>query len=478
MASGFLIARANPTERPTSGLAAPTIVAAPVIGTPDFAQIVARYGPAVVNISVTELRKPTNNGSDSPWIPWRRGVPGFDPNDPFFEFFKHFEVPNGGAGGGRSMPLRGQGSGFIISSDGLILTNAHVVRDADEVTVKLTDRREFRAKVLGADPKTDVAVLKVEANNLPTAPLGKADSIAVGEWVLAIGSPFGFDNSATAGIVSAKRRSLPGDAFVPFIQTDVAVNPGNSGGPLFNARGDVIGINSQIYSATGGYEGISFAIPIDVALDVKDQILRTGHVVHARLGVTIQGVDQGLADSFKLARPEGALVANVDADGPAARAGLESGDVIRAVNGHAIITSGDLPVIVGEAKPGDTITLDIWRRGKPEKIYAKLGSVDDSTKAVSNTGGSTSKGRLGLTLRPLDLDERRDTGVHGGLMVEDVGGAAARAGIQAGDVLVAINGTAVRTVDQVREVVRTAGKSVALLVSRGGSQIFVPVHLG
>src|SRR5690606_29981909 len=305
---------------PATVATAPAIAPAAPVAMSDFSQIVQRYGPAVVNISVSGMKKVAD-----------AEVPGLDPNDPFYEFFKRFQGPNGG--GPREMAVRGEGSGFIVDPNGVILTNAHVVRDAKDVTVKLTDRREFRAKVLGSDPKTDVAVLKIDAKNLPVVPLGSARDLKVGEWVLAIGSPFGFENSVTAGVVSAKGRSLPDDGFVPFIQTDVAVNPGNSGGPLFNTRGEVVGINSQIFSRTGGYQGLSFAIPIDVAPRVRDQIAATGKVSHARLGVSIQEVNQTLADSFKLDKPEGALVANVEKGGPADKAGLQPGDVIRKVNG-------------------------------------------------------------------------------------------------------------------------------------------------
>ena len=267
-----------------------------------------------------------------------------------------------------------------MSPDGVILTNAHVVRDAKEVTVKLQDRREYRARVLGSDPKTDVAVLKIDAKNLPVVPIGKSSDLKVGEWVLAIGSPFGLDSTVTAGVVSAKGRSLPDDSNVPFIQTDVAVNPGNSGGPLFNTRGEVVGINSQIYSQTGGYQGLSFAIPIDVAYRIKEQLVATGTVKHAKLGVTVQEVNQGFADSFKLESPEGALVSNVERGGAADKAGLKSGDVIRKLNGQPIVASGDLPAMLSLARPGDQVKLDVWRDGKIVQIGARL--ADASEKAA------------------------------------------------------------------------------------------------
>ncbi len=346
--------------------AAPAAVTAPVTtgptGMPDFSQITERHGQAVVNITVSGSQRASDDEGGStaqPRMPF-----GIDPDDPFYEFFKRFQGPNGRMPGQPQVPMRGMGSGFIISPDGIVLTNAHVVRDAKDVTVKLTDRREFQAKVLGVDPKTDVAVLKIEAKNLPVVPLGNTRDLRVGEWVLAIGSPFGFENSVTAGVVSAKGRSLPDDSYVPFIQTDVAVNPGNSGGPLFNSRGEVVGINSQIYSRSGGYQGVSFAIPIDLAINIKDQIVATGKASHARLGVTIQEVNQTLADSFKLDKPEGALVSSVEADGPADKAGLKAGDVIRKVNGQAIVSSGDLPALIGQSAPGEKVTLEVWREGK------------------------------------------------------------------------------------------------------------------
>jgi serine protease Do len=275
------------------------------------------------------------------------------------------------------------------------------VRDAKDVTVKLTDRREFQAKVLGSDPKTDVAVLKIDASNLPVVAMGSSRDLKVGEWVLAIGSPFGFENSVSAGVVSAKGRSLPDDSFVPFIQTDVAVNPGNSGGPLFNTRGEVIGINSQIYSRTGGYQGLSFAIPIDLATRIKDQIVATGKASHARLGVAIQEMNQALADSFKLDKPEGALVSNVDAGGPADQAGLKTGDVIRKVSGQPIIAAGDLSALIGQSAPGEKVALEVWRQGKREELTARLGDASDAKTQLAKADDAAGKGKLGLALRPL-----------------------------------------------------------------------------
>ncbi len=436
---------------------------------PDFSAITAQNGPAVVNISVTGVTKTSN---DEPLA----GASPFGSGD-LQEFFRRFQQ-GPGQQAPRDMPTRGQGSGFIVSPDGIILTNAHVVRDATEVSVKLTDRREFIAKVLGSDAKTDVAVLKIEAKNLPTVTTGRIQDLRVGEWVLAIGAPFGFENSVTAGVVSAKGRSLPDDSAVPFIQTDVAVNPGNSGGPLFNTRGEVIGINSQIYSRTGGYQGLSFAIPIDLALKIKDQIVTHGKVEHARLGVAIQEVNQALADSFGLDKPEGALVSSIDKGGPADKAGLQTGDIIRKVDGRVINSSGDLPAIVSLAKPGDTMAMEVWRKGQARQIDAILGSATAPSKQVADAQALAGQGRLGLALRPLQPQEEQQAGVPSGLLVESVAGAAARAGIAAGDVVLAVNGTAVRDVEQVRAIVAKSAKSVALLIQRDGDKIFIPIRLG
>jgi serine protease Do len=477
-AGAALVAGSHSHAATTAGAAAsPAPAIASVVAAPDFSQIAERYGAAVVNVAVSGMKQ-VGSGTDDDATAQRGGVPGIDPNDPFFEFFRHFQGQNGPFQGRQELPVRGQGSGFIVSADGLILTNAHVVRDAKDVTVKLTDRREFQAKVLGSDPKTDVAVLKINATNLPVAPLGNASDLKVGEWVLAIGSPFGFENSVTAGVVSAKGRSLPDESFVPFIQTDVAVNPGNSGGPLFNARGQVIGINSQIFSHTGGYQGLSFAIPIDVATRVRDQIVATGKASHARLGVTVQEMNQTLADSFKLDKPEGALVANVESGSAADKAGLKTGDVIRKVNGQAIVASGDLPALIGQAAPGARITLEIWRQGKHDELSATLGDASEKSTQLAKADEGTDKGRLGLALRPMEPQEKREVGAAGGLLVLQVGGPAALAGVQQGDVLMAVNGTPVSTIEQVRAVVAKSNKSVALLIQRDGSKIFVPVRVG
>jgi serine protease Do len=440
---------------------------------PNYRAIVQQFGPAVVGITVAGTQKPEGGGGRS--LP-----PGME-DDPFFQFFKG--IPGYGQGGPRgeapSQPFRGQGSGFIISDDGLILTNAHVVRDAKEVTVKLSDRSEYSAKVLGSDPVTDVAVLRIDAKNLPTVRLGDPKQLGVGDPVLAIGAPFGFEQTATQGIVSAKGRSLPGDAVVPFIQTDAAVNPGNSGGPLFSGNGEVIGINAQIYSHTGGYQGLAFAIPIDVALKVKDQIVATGKASHGRLGVSVQDLNQNLAESFGLKRPDGALVAQVVPGSAAAAAGLKAGDVITHVNGEALARSGALSSLIGMSAPGEKVKLTVWRDQKAIELDAKLGGTGaNNAEQVAEGAGDAQGVKLGLSLRALQPNERQLSKIEGGLVVEQVSGAAERAGIEAGDVLLAINGKPVSSIEQIRGVLKSQPKSVALLVQRQGNQIFVPVPLG
>lgn len=458
------VAADDASQTPLPAVAVPT----------DFSQITKRYGPAVVNISVTGTVKTSMQGPQ-----------GMSPDDPFFEFFRRFGMPNGPMGPmgpngpQREQPTRGQGSGFIVSADGVILTNAHVVQNATQVTVKLTDRREYDAKVIGADPKTDVAVLKIDAKNLPTVALGSTRALDVGQWVLAIGAPFGFENSVTAGVVSAKERALPDDSAVPFIQTDVAINPGNSGGPLMNTRGEVVGINSQIISRSGGYQGLSFAIPIEVAVRVKDQILADGHASHARLGVAIQDVNQAFADAFKLERPQGALVSKVEPGSPAEKAGLKAGDVVQSLDGEPIVVSSELSSRIGQATPGTEVEMGVWREGKSRTVTAKLGNAKDTQVASAAERGSAAQGgKLGLSLRPLQPQEQRQAGTEGGLLVEDASGPAANAGVQPGDVLLAINGTPMRSIEQARDVVEHSRRSVALLIQRGDERIFVPVRIG
>jgi len=444
---------------------APTVPIGPMTA-PNYRAIVDRYGPAVVGINTQGIMKTSS-----------QDLPDDLANDPFFKFFQG--IPGMQQRGQKSaVPVRGQGSGFIVGKDGIILTNAHVVRDANEVTVKLNDRREYKAKVLGSDPSTDVAVLKINAGNLPVVALGNPTRLSVGDYVLAIGSPFGFEQSATAGIVSAKGRSLPGDSYVPFIQTDVAVNPGNSGGPLFNANGEVVGINSQIYSQTGGYQGVSFAIPIDVALKVKDQIVSTGKVRHARLGVSVQEVNQPLADSFKLPQPEGALVSSVASGSAASKAGLQAGDVILKFNGQPIQHAGDLSSQVGLAKPGDKAKFEVWRNGKKLELSAALMAADDAAAKDDASSASAPGGKLGVAVRPLTPEEKREARVANGVLVEEVDGPAARSGVEAGDIIVSVNGAAVKSVEELQKLVGAQSKHLALLIQRGGEKIFVPVTLG
>ena len=437
------------------------------VGLPDFSGLVEHLGPAVVNVA-TVGRIVTNTDD----------MPGMSPGDPMYDFFKRFGF---GDPRGRShppVPMRGEGSGFIVSADGYILTNAHVVNDATEVTVRMTDRHEYAAKVIGVDERTDVAVLKIEADNLPFVRFGNPEALKVGEWVVAIGSPFGFENSVTAGIVSAKSRSLPGDAYTPFIQTDVAVNPGNSGGPLFNLKGEVVGINSQIYSRTGGYQGVSFAIPIDVAVNVRDQLVAHGRVERGRIGVTIQDVNQALADSFGLDRPQGALVSSVERGGPADDAGVKTGDVILAVNGQAVEQSGELPSLIAAIKPGTKATLTLWRDKSKKDLSIKVGELEQERIAKADDSRGAEGGKLGLAVRPLSPAERQQTDTEGRLLVEGVEGPAALAGVQSGDIILAVNGREVDTVKGLREAVDQSGSTVALLIQRGDAQIFVPIKVG
>ena len=474
-----LAALSTATATATTPAAPPAVpLVAGNAATPNYRVIVQQFGPAVVGITVAGTHQAETAAGG-------RGVPPGMEDDPFFQFYKGIPgfgqrgAPGRGPGGMPQQPFRGQGSGFIISDDGLILTNAHVVRDAKEVSVKLSDRREFSAKVLGSDPVTDVAVLRIDAQGLPTVRLGDPKQLSVGDPVLAIGAPFGFEQTATQGIVSAKGRSLPGDAVVPFIQTDAAVNPGNSGGPLFSGTGEVVGINAQIYSHTGGYQGLAFAIPIDVALNIKDQIVATGKASHGRLGVTVQDLNQGLAESFGLKRPDGALVSQVAPGSAAAAAGLKPGDVITHVNGEALARSGALSSVIGMAKPGETVRLSVWRDHQGVDMQAKLGSATPANEAVADAGGDAAQGpRLGLSLRALQPQEKQQAQLAGGLVVEQVTGAAERAGIEVGDVLLAINGKPVSSIEQIRGVLKSQPKSVALLVQRQGNQIFVPVPLG
>jgi len=452
----------------------PPLPALPPGTAPNYRAIVQEFGPAVVHVSVEGTHKPTNEEIQE------QG--GISPDDPLFRFFRGMpgmpQIQRGGQAA--EQPFKGLGSGFIIGADGLILTNAHVVKEAKDVTVKLQDRREYVAKVLGVDTATDIAVLKIDAKNLPIVRFGQPSKLMVGDYVLAIGAPYGLDQTATSGIISAKGRSLPsegGENFVPFLQTDAAVNPGNSGGPLFDAAGNVIGINSQIYSRTGGFQGVSFAIPIDVALAIKDQIVATGHATHARLGVSIQPLTQDLAESFGLERPDGALVSTVAPNSAAAKAGLKSGDVITKVNGEAISEPGQLSSRVGLSRPGEKVTLEVWRDKKLETVVATLGASTDKLDIASRGDGTGSGEKLGLSLRPLNRDEKGEVG-SAGLVVENAEGAAAKAGVEQGDVLLAVNGKPVASVDDIKAILATKPKRVALLIWRDGSRIFFPVNLG
>jgi len=437
-----------------------------VTGLPDFTQLVERYGTAVVNVSVAR-NVPVARATPFPDIP---------ENDPFYDFFRRFAPPVPPQG---EAPLqRGQGSGFIVSADGLILTNAHVVADASEVSVKLTDRREFEAKVIGVDRRTDVAVLKIDAEGLPAVRIGDPARLRVGEWVLAIGSPFGLENSVTSGIVSAKSRSLPDGSYVPFIQTDVAVNPGNSGGPLFNMNGEVVGINSQIFSRTGGYMGLSFAIPIDVAMNVKDQLVTHGSVTRGRIGVNIQEVDQALANSFGLPKPRGALVSRVEPGSPAEKAGIRTGDVILGVNGKELDQLSELPAAIAAIRPGTPVKLQVWRDRASRDIAVTVGELREDKVALGAPDAKPDSTKLGLALRELTPQERDQIKADGGLVVEDAQGAAARAGIQRGDVILAVGDTPVKSVEQLKKLTEKSGKTVALLIQRNDVRTYVPVQVG
>jgi serine protease Do len=449
--------------------AAPQL-AEPVRGLPDFSSLVDRYGAAVVNVEVVE-KMPAG------------GVQGLSPNDPFYDFFRRFGIPPPDQGHEHQAPVRGAGSGFIVNSDGYILTNTHVVANADEVTVRLTDRREFAAKVIGADERTDVAVIKINASNLPTVKLGDPSRIKPGQWVLAIGSPFGFENTATAGIISATSRAVPGESYVPFIQTDVPVNPGNSGGPLFNMAGEVIGINSQIFSRTGGFMGVSFAIPIDVARNVEEQLIKTGRVVRGRIGVTIQDVNAQLAESFGLDRPRGALVSSVEKDGPAAQAGIAAGDVILGVGGHPVERFGELSSTIAAMKPGSDATLSVWRGGREQNISVKVVELKEQEQTAANRSGKPKEhagdvaSAFGLTVRPLEPREKEQASTQGSLLVEQVTGPAQAADVQPGDIVLGVNGKRVHSVKELQDAARDSGKNVALLIQREEAQIFVPLRL-
>ncbi len=440
---------------------------------PDFTALVERQGAAVVNISTRQAR------AERPQMP--QPFPGIDESDPMFDFFRRF-IPKRPEFPGADPDNPSLGSGFIISADGYILTNAHVVEEAEEILVRLADKREYPAQVIGADVRSDVALIKIEASGLPAVTLGDPDKLKVGEWVLAIGSPFGFEQSVTAGIVSAKGRALPDESFVSFIQTDVAINPGNSGGPLFNLKGEVVGVNSQIYSRTGGYMGLSFAIPIDLAMDVQEQLRSKGRVQRGRIGVAIQEVTRQLADSFGLPRAAGAIVSSVELDGPAARAGVLQGDVILRFGGREVDASSDLPRIVAAVEPGSLVAVDVFRGGAPMSVQVTVGEWQDPKEAPV-AGAPTrllpAPNRLGLVLTLPTPAQRRERGIDAGLIVERAQGAAARAEIRPGDLVLAlVIGGRQLTLSSTAEFNRLVGgvqpgQQVTLLVRRGDASSFV-----
>jgi serine protease Do len=457
----------------------PAMAVAQVRDLPDFTVLVERQGAAVVNISTTSERRAATAAPQ---------VPGLNENDPLNDFFRRFipRQPEPGQGQGpRQFESRSLGSGFVISGDGYILTNAHVVNNADEITVKLNDKREFKANVIGADARTDVALLKIEASGLSAVRFGDANKLKVGEWVLAIGSPFGFDNTVTAGIVSAKGRNLPQENFVPFIQTDVAINPGNSGGPLFNMRGEVVGINSQIYSRTGTFMGLSFAIPIDVAMDIQSQLRAAGRVQRGRIGVVIQEVSRELAESFGLAKAVGALVNGVEKGGPAEKAGVESGDIITKFNGKPVENSSDLPRIVGGTRPGVSVPMEVYRKGATRDVTVVVGELPED-RVASRTPArgrpvEQTANRLGLVVNDLTPEQKRDLKVNGGVIVEDVR-QTARGDVRNGDVITAITTrgqtTDLATAEQLNKLLTQIDRNAVLTlhVRRGESNLFVTIR--
>lgn len=445
---------------------------------PDFVDLAEKQGAAVVNISTTQVVRGQRFGQGFP----------FDEDDPAFELFKRFaprQFP-GGPNAPREFENKSLGSGFIISADGYILTNAHVIDGADEVVVKLVDKRELKARVIGADKRTDVALIKVDGSGFPAVRLGDTSKLRVGEWVVAIGSPFGFENTVTAGIVSAKGRSLPQENFVPFIQTDVAINPGNSGGPLFNMKGEVVGINSQIYSRSGGYQGIAFSIPIDVAMEIQAQLRNGGKVSRGRIGVVIQEVSKELADSFGLPKPQGALIASVEKGGPAEKAGIEVGDVILEFNGKPVVQSSDLPRMVGNAKPGSKAKLALWHGGAAKDLSLTVGEMPDEplNGKASRRGKSADPApanKLGLVLSELSAEQKRQLGIRHGLIIDEVR-ENSRGELRQGDVILALIQRGVqievRTVDQFNDLLAKQGKGapITLLIRRGDSQTFVTIR--
>ena len=461
-------------EKPASNVAVPAQPDGRVaMLLPDFTQLVERDGKAVVNIqavrdSAAAQRQPSSDEEQSP----------FPENDPFFDFFRRFMPDQPIEPDNDSISF---GSGFITSPDGYILTNAHVVANGGTITVKLTDKREFPAKLIGIDKRSDVAVLKIDATDLPVVKIGNPAELKVGEWVAAIGAPFGFDNTVTAGIVSAKGRSLPDESYVPFIQTDVAINPGNSGGPLFNLKGQVVGINSQIYSRSGGFMGISFAIPIDIAMGVAEQIKKTGTVRRGQLGVYIQEVTQPLATSFKLDRPRGALVVRVTPNGPGAKGGLQVGDIILSMDGKPVENSKDLPMMTGSLQPGQKVELGIWRKGAETSATITLGELasDNVSKPQPPQQETPPQnhqfGKLGLSLAELTEAQKKELGLPGGLVVMRAIGAAAQAGLMRGDILIGINQQTITDFKSFEQAMDSAKGNIALLVKRGEGVLYLAI---
>jgi serine protease Do len=454
-------------------------------GLPDFTGLAENQGQAVVNISATQVVP----GGPMAGMPF----PGAPNNEALEEFFRRFGIPGmpgmpggpggpGGPDGQQEHRAQSLGSGFILSSDGYVMTNAHVVNAAEEIIVKLNDKREFKAKVIGADRRTDIALLKIEATNLPKVTIGDPGALKVGEWVAAIGSPFGLESTITQGIVSAKGRALPQENYVPFIQTDVAINPGNSGGPLFNLKGEVVGINSQIYSRTGGYMGLSFAIPIDVAIEVADQLRTAGKVTRGWLGIAIQEITKELAESFGLKNTNGALVAGVEKGSPAEKGGLEPGDIILKFNGKQITTSSDLPRAVAATKPGQTASVEILRKGTPRTLNIGVGEMpaaDEEAAVVPKAPTKAEANRIGLVLRDLTPQQKKRLNGKNGLLVLEAQGAAAQAGIRRGDVILGLNNTEVQSVEQFNKQLAAvpSGKTVALLVQRGENTLYLPIKV-
>lgn len=459
-----------------------TSFAFPAIGAelPDFSDLVEKNNMAVVNISTSQKLAAGEQGQ----MPEGIEIPEGTPFDEFLRRYFGEQGPGGGQGDGQPSEVKSLGSGFIISPDGYVITNHHVVKDADEIVVRLQDHRELVAKVVGSDKRSDIALLKIDAQDLPVVKLGSSENLKVGSWVLAIGSPFGFDHSVTAGIVSAKGRSLPSDNYVPFIQTDVAINPGNSGGPLFNLAGEVVGVNSQIYSRTGGFMGLSFAIPIDVAMKVVDQLKAQGRVSRGWLGVQIQEVTRELAESFGMKKPQGALVSRVLPKSPAEAAGIQVGDIIVEYNKQEVTTSASLPPMVGVTKIGETVNVKLIRQGSVKEVRVKIGSLPDDDEPVVGSAepGGQAVNRLGLSVSALTAEQREQLELpkEGGVLVQDVKpGPAFDAGIRRGDVILRVQDHAIKDVAQFNEVAKALpkGKSVAVLVQRRGGTLFLAMKL-